>query len=132
MAAPVPELKDSPAPVELEHLVGFSGKFLQSVLFHPTAKDTIVYSVGSLLVIADLNDPHKQDIVRADHEITAFDVSPNGQLLAAGQADGKAVLVWDYNRRAPLFSLYGLTSTPLQLRFSLDGRLLAASGLHCH
>ena len=46
-----------PAAVELEHLIGFSGTF-DSVLFHPAQKDTIIYAVGSVIVVSDLNDPY--------------------------------------------------------------------------
>lgn len=67
------------AGVELEHLCGLSNRFLNTVLCHPTRKDTFIYAVGSCVVIEDINNPHNQDFLRAhDAEVSAVAVSQNG------------------------------------------------------
>ncbi len=60
MAAEVPALA-APAddvPAELEHIIGFSSKFTNTCVPHPTDADKIVYNMASLVVISDLADPY--------------------------------------------------------------------------
>ena len=72
--------------IEMEHSIGYNGKYSNTVHFHPTDKDTLIYSIGGLLVIEDLHDKHKQEFLRGhDMEISAIAVSNSGKLLATGQ-----------------------------------------------
>ena len=92
--------------------------------------------MGTVVVIQDLTDPHKQEFLRGhDEEISALAISSSGTLVASGQAgstfhkgDKAPVLVWDLSRRSDLFQLDGMTGSVLALAFSPDERYLAALG----
>jgi len=43
----------------MEHSIGYTGRYRNTIHYHPTAKDTLIYNIGGLLVIEDLNDKHK-------------------------------------------------------------------------
>lgn len=76
----------SASMIEMEHSIGYNGKYSNTVHFHPTDKDTLIYSIGGLVVIEDLHDKHKQEFLRGhDMEISAIAVSNSGKLLATGQ-----------------------------------------------
>jgi len=45
--------------LEMEHSIGYNGLYPNTVHFHPTLKDTLIYNIGGLLVIEDLHDKHK-------------------------------------------------------------------------
>ena len=44
-------------PVELEHAIGYAGKFTGTVVHHPTEPNIIIHDIGSIVVIADVEDP---------------------------------------------------------------------------
>ena len=44
-------------PVELEHALGYSGKFADTIVHHPTESNIIIHDIGSVVVIADVDDP---------------------------------------------------------------------------
>jgi hypothetical protein len=114
---------DGDLPLELEHMLGFTGSRLGTLLAHPTKPDVFIKSMGSAIVVGDLNDPHQQEFLRGhDMEITAMDVSPSGNLLASGQLGtvhrkgyGAPVIVWDLNSKLPIFTLPGHTGTKRRL-----------------
>lgn len=43
----------------MEHSIGYNGRYPNTVFYHLTQKDTLIYSIGGLLVIEDLHDKHK-------------------------------------------------------------------------
>ena len=45
--------------LELEHSIGFNGKYQDMVHFHPTEKDTFIYNIGGLLVFENIHDKHQ-------------------------------------------------------------------------
>jgi len=72
--------------IEMEHSIGYNGKYPNTIHFHPTQKDTLIYSIGGLLVIEDLHDKHKQEFLKGhDMEISSIAVSSSGKILATGQ-----------------------------------------------
>lgn len=72
--------------LEMEHSIGYNGGYPNTVCFHPTLKDTLVYNIGGLLVIEDLHDKHKQEFLRGhDMELSAIAVSATGRMIASGQ-----------------------------------------------
>lgn len=72
--------------LELEHSIGYNARFADTLKYHPTDKDTLVYAIGGLLVIEDLNDKSKQQFLRGhDMEISAVTISNSGRLIATGQ-----------------------------------------------
>lgn len=59
-AMSTPTLEDGQAAViELEHSIGYNGKYADTIQFHPTEKDTLIYNIGGLLVIQNLHDKHQ-------------------------------------------------------------------------
>ena len=60
-------------------------------------------SVGSAVVVGDLNDPHSQEFLRGhDMEVTALAISKTGAMVASGQTGtthrkgfGAPVIVWE-------------------------------------
>jgi hypothetical protein len=46
--------------IELEHSIGYNGKYQSTVHYHPTDGSTIIYNIGGLLVLEDVHDKHKQ------------------------------------------------------------------------
>jgi hypothetical protein len=45
--------------IEMEHSIGYNGRYSNTVLYHPTQPDTLIYNNGGLLVIESLHDKHK-------------------------------------------------------------------------
>jgi len=70
----------------MEHSIGFNGRYLNTLHYHPTETDTLIYSNGGLLVIEKRDDKHKQEFLRGhDMEISCIAVSNNGKMMATGQ-----------------------------------------------
>lgn len=122
--------------LEMEHSIGFNGKYLNTVLYHPTEKDTLVYNNGGLLVLESLHDKHKQEFLRGhDMEISCIAVSNNGRMMATGQlgttfqrTPEAPVILWNYETRKPIAVLKGMLECVELLAFSPDDRYLAGVG----
>lgn len=111
-----PEAKEEDdLPLELEHMLGYTGARLGTLLTHPRLPEVYVKCMGSAVVVCDLNDPHQQEFLRGhDMEITALEMSASGNMLASGQLGtthhkgyGAPVIVWDFNTKRPMFTLQG-------------------------
>jgi hypothetical protein len=50
---------ESSEVLELEHSIGYTGKYQSTVHYHPIKKDTLIFNNGGIVVIEDLNDKHK-------------------------------------------------------------------------
>jgi WD40 repeat protein len=130
---------DDDVPLELEHMMGYTGRRLGTLLAHPRLSEVFIKSVGSAVVVGDLNDPHQQEFLRGhDMEITAMAISASGSKLASGQLGtvhhkgyGAPVIVWDLNTKRPLFTLHGHKERVDLLRFSPDERFLVGTGADC-
>ena len=69
----------------MEHSIGYNGKYQQTVFYHPQDKDSIIYNIGGLLVIENIQDKHQQQFLRGhDMEISAIAISNSGQFIATG------------------------------------------------
>jgi len=127
---------EAPAQAELEHFIGYGGKHLNTVHYHPTQAETLIYAAAAVIIIEDVNDPHKQEFLRGhDAEVSAIDVSANGKLVASGQLGSPTrkgavapVVIWDFDNRAIYMEFNGLAHSVLCVRFSPDGRFLVATG----
>lgn len=65
--------------LEMEHSIGYNGKYQNTVHYHPFDKDTLIYNIGGLLVLENLHDKHQQQFLRGhDMEISAIAVSNSG------------------------------------------------------
>jgi RNA polymerase sigma factor (sigma-70 family) len=116
-----------------------SGKMIRSIRGHKHMAMSLGFSPdGKLLATGG----HSSDAdvrlwdVATGKEIRAFDIdsmvnaltfSPDGKVLAIGQHDGRVTL-WDVATGKKLRQLKGLTPKAVEMAFSPDGRLLAASG----
>ena len=135
MSAPVLD-EGQAAMVEMEHSIGYNSKYADTIQFHPTEKDTLIYNIGGLLVIENLHDKHKQEFLRGhDMELSAIAVSNSGALIATGQkgtvfqrTPDAPVILWSYETRKPLIVLKGVQTCVNRLVFSPDDRFLACVG----
>eukprot|EP00437_Effrenium_voratum_P020813 CAMPEP_0181448042 /NCGR_PEP_ID=MMETSP1110-20121109/26935_1 /TAXON_ID=174948 /ORGANISM="Symbiodinium sp., Strain CCMP421" /LENGTH=623 /DNA_ID=CAMNT_0023572177 /DNA_START=6 /DNA_END=1874 /DNA_ORIENTATION=+ len=124
------------AAAELEHFIGYGGKHLGTVCYHPSEAETLIYAAASAIIVENVNDPHKQEFLRGhDAEVSALDVSLNGKLLASGQLGSPSrkgavapVVVWDFDNRSRYIDFHGLAHSVLCVKFSPDGRFLVAAG----
>ena len=120
----------------MEHSIGYNGRYSNTVLYHPTQPDTLIYNNGRLLVIESLHDKHKQEFLRGhDMEISCITVSNNRRLMASGQLGTQfqrtaeaPVILWNYETRKPIAVLKGMMECVEQLAFSPDDRYLAGVG----
>ncbi|KAJ1446243.1 WD40-repeat-containing domain protein [Pelagophyceae sp. CCMP2097] len=130
------EEKRYDGPLELEHVIGYTGAHPRTFLALPRARDHYVKAMGSIVVLGDINDPHAQKLLRAhDEPVTAMAVAVGGDLVASGQRGstkipGAAapVVLWSAQRLGAVSRLEGLTRGCSLLEFSDDERFLAAAG----
>lgn len=123
--------------LELEHVIGYTGKAPASVHWDPNSPLSVFYSMGTMIVRhSDIGDPHMQEFMRGhDEEISALAVSPSGKLLASGQhgstmqkGEEAPVLVWDVESKRVLYELLGIRGVVTSVTFSTDDRFLCATG----
>jgi len=125
--------------IELEHCIGFTGNFTETIIAHPVNNNEYVKAMGSVVSICDLSDPHRQEFLRAhDMEVSALAVSGGGGLIASSQLGTTyqpgyhaPVIVWDYDTRKDVYVLTGHTKRVRILEFSPDERFLAGTGDDC-
>jgi WD40 repeat protein len=131
-AAPAPAAL---SPLELEHVVGWTGAYPTTLACHPREDTTYVCALGASVVVCDVYDPHKQRFLRGhDADVCSLDVSASGRFAASGQrrsalvATGDAaVIVWDLARGSVVYTLFGLLESVTHVAFSPDERFLAAA-----
>ena len=126
------------SPIEIDHIIGFSGKYKQSLHYHNKMPGIILYSIGSYIIIEDINDKHKQTVLKGhDNDISIIALSNSGKLVASGQIGSvikknqiAPIIIWDIEKKKSEFILKGLEMEVTQLAFSKDDRFLAAYGLN--
>ena len=122
--------------LELEHLFGFNGEVQRTLAFHPVENEIIVYSIGSLILVENINDRNSQFFLRGhDNTISTLTISGDGFFIASGQfgaartiANESPVILWNFDKKAPITQLDGLTTKVNKLDFSSDGNFLAGLG----
>ena len=122
--------------LELEHVIGYTGAHLATLVALPRLTSAFAKSMGSVVVIGDVGDPHAQEFLRGhDMELSALAVSASGALIASGQLGSShrkghhaPVIVWDGNTKRQAFVLHGHTLRVRSLAFSPDERFLCAAG----
>jgi cilia- and flagella-associated protein 52 len=66
---------------ELEHVVGYNGKFSNTIHFVPNSKNYFVYAIGGLIVLEDSEDQHNQRFLRGhDMAVSTLCVGHSGTL----------------------------------------------------
>jgi cilia- and flagella-associated protein 52 len=120
----------------MEHSVGYNSHYPDTIHFHPTDKDNLIYNIGGLLVIENVHDKHKQEFLRGhDMELSCIAVSNSGNFIASGQKGTvfqrtaeAPVILWSYQTKKPLIVLRGVQDCVNKLAFSPDDRFLACVG----
>lgn len=127
--------------LELEHAMGYNGYLRNSLILHPNLVEYI-YIAGGVIIIAEMNDPNKQSLLRGhDDEVTSVALSNNGKLLASGKikslklylnigqrGENSDIVVWDYESRKVKYILSEHDYEVTCLKFSNNDRLLYSSG----
>lgn len=115
--------------IELEHSMGYNGTIANSLILHPNLVEYI-YIAGGVIIIAEMNDPNKQKLIRGhDDVITCIALSNNGKLIASGQkGENSDILLWDYVTRNVIFTLSEHDYEVSCLQFSKDDQLLYSNG----
>lgn len=119
-------------PLQLEHMLGYPGDYSRTVLSFPHDENMYIKSLGSLVSIEDLSDPHKQAFLRGhDMPVCALAVSESGGFIATGQVGTKhykgnaaPIFLWDTLTRRRLAVLRGLTVRVTQIAFSHDEQFI--------
>ena len=129
-------------PLELEHMIGYTGQGAQSIQYHPTERDTLVGYIGRLVLIANVHDKHQQEFLHGhNEEVTSLAISPSGNLIASGQGSSRCVpnseamvIVWDWKTRQSIYRLIELNdgiafsrNSVTHLAFSSDDRFLSGT-----
>lgn len=85
--------------IELEHVIGYTGKHKASMQLHPSVDGSFVYGLGSNVTLADLADPHNQIFLRGHNaEVSSLELGPGGRLVASGQIKSPMVSSADTRR----------------------------------
>eukprot|EP01006_Ploeotia_vitrea_P029582 TRINITY_DN62095_c0_g1_i1.p1 TRINITY_DN62095_c0_g1~~TRINITY_DN62095_c0_g1_i1.p1 ORF type:complete len:654 (+),score=45.28 TRINITY_DN62095_c0_g1_i1:94-2055(+) len=121
--------------LELEHCIGFSGKYSGCLSFHSRENDTFVHPVSKLLLVGNVNDPHQQSVCRGhDAPITCLDVSRSGKYMCSGQRGNSTknnagtVIVWNFQTKTAMYHLPGHRGGVLSVQFSADDKWVASVG----
>jgi hypothetical protein len=79
-------------PLQLEHVIGYTGRFSNNLMLHHSHETGFVYGLGSNVVLADVTDPHEQIFLRGHSaDVSAVDLSASGRLVASGQVKTPSV-----------------------------------------
>ena len=115
--------------IELEHAIGYSGGYLNSVQLHPD-RQHYIYITGACLVIGDLTDPNGQSFLRGhDDTVTCVAVSKTGTMIASGQMGYNAdIIVWNFGTSSLKYRFSEHDYEISCLDFSDDDRLLVTCG----
>jgi WD40 repeat protein len=122
-------MSDNKLDLKLEHCMGYNGSITNSLILHPNLVDYI-YIAGGVIIIAEMNDPNKQNLLRGhDDEVTCLALSHNGKLLASGQKGVNSdIIVWNYQTRTKIYNLSEHDYAVTFLSFSKDDKLLYSNG----
>ena len=65
--------------MELEHFIGYTGKYLKTIHYLPNDKGYFLYSIGGLIVIEDVDDKHNQRFLKGhDMAVSALAIGQSG------------------------------------------------------
>lgn len=122
---------------ELSHIIGLNSNIEKCIQAHPTMQDSLIYSVGGIIVVEDLNDRNNQVYFRhGRNQIGAFKISNNGKFLAVGfisdnleKAIPTSVFLWNFESKEVIYELSGILKGVSSIEFSQDDQYIAAAGL---
>lgn len=124
--------------MELEHVIGYTGHFSNTLKCKPVDEDGrqyFVYSIGAVAVVQQLDDPHNQKFLQGhDAEICSLDISRTGAFLATAQLgsphhpeQAAPVIVWNLASQSALYVFEGLRNRVENVSFTADAHFLTAS-----
>eukprot|EP00485_Elphidium_margaritaceum_P002593 CAMPEP_0202695452 /NCGR_PEP_ID=MMETSP1385-20130828/9033_1 /ASSEMBLY_ACC=CAM_ASM_000861 /TAXON_ID=933848 /ORGANISM="Elphidium margaritaceum" /LENGTH=671 /DNA_ID=CAMNT_0049351475 /DNA_START=49 /DNA_END=2064 /DNA_ORIENTATION=- len=123
--------------VELEHMIGMTCNYTNSLVVHPSEKETYIYSIGPTLIINDQSDKQqKQQLMLRNHDtaISCLAVSPCGTLMASGQRGSPlskhSAVVNLYRERKLVHIFNGLFNAVHQVLFTPDSKFLIGVDLN--
>ena len=124
---------------ELAHIIGLNLTQKNSVQCHPIMSETIIYSVGGIVISEDLQEKNNQIFFRhGKNKINCFRISNTGKYLAVGFTTGEenydkdliaSIILWDYENKTILYEINEIYKAVTLLEFSQDDKFLSAAGL---
>jgi len=109
--------------LELEHLIGMTCDYTNSIALHPRDLNKYIYSIGPTLIVSEFSDQHNQRLLRQhSSSITCLAVSDCGSMMASGQVG--MVNLWDFQNLRLIHSFSGIQHKPHRVLFSPDSRFL--------
>ena len=125
---------------ELSHIIGLKLLERDSVQCHPVMPETIIYSVGGIIICEDLTEKNNQVFFRhGQNKINCFKISHSGKYLAVGFTTGEenfdkdliaSIIVWDYENKKIMYEINEIYKAVTLLEFSQDDKFLSAMGLN--
>lgn len=119
-------------PLVLNSVIGFGGQVENSLLVHPDGQ-TIIYPLGSTIVLRNKADPRSQEFLQGHSDkVSCLALSRSGRYLASGQVTYMGftadIIIWDLETRQ-LMHRMALHKVKIQaLDFSCDEQYLASLG----
>lgn len=119
-------------PLSLSSVIGFGGTVTNSLIVHPDGH-TLIYPLGSTVVLRDKNDGQRQEFLQGHSDkVSCLALSKSGRYLASGQITYMGftadIIIWDLENRQ-LMHRMGLHKVKIQsLDFSNDEKYLASLG----
>jgi WD40 repeat protein len=122
---------------ELSHIIGLNTNMEKCIQGHPSMPDSLIYSVGGIIVVEDLNDRNNQVYFRhGRNQIGAFKISNNGKFLGVGFVSDNleksiptSVILWNFETKEVIYELSGILKGVNIIEFSQDDQYIAAAGL---
>ena len=124
---------------ELSHIIGLNLTQSHSVQCHPIMPETIIYSVGGIIISEDLKEKNNQVFFRhGKNKINCFKISNSGKFLAVGFTTGEenfdkeliaSIILWDYENKKILYEINEIYKAVTLLEFSQDDKFLSAAGM---
>ncbi|XP_024356612.1 cilia- and flagella-associated protein 52 isoform X2 [Physcomitrium patens] len=119
-------------PLPLQACLGFGGTVANGLILHPDKK-TLIYPLGTTIVLRDRGDLTKQEFLQGhNNQVSCVTVSRSGRYMASGQISpmgfSAPIIIWDYASRKLVHKLI-LHKVKIQgLDFSFDDELLTSWG----
>mmetsp|Transcript_4864 Transcript_4864/g.10439 ORF Transcript_4864/g.10439 Transcript_4864/m.10439 type:complete len:634 (-) Transcript_4864:766-2667(-) len=119
-------------PLGLHSVIGFGGTVENGLILHPDGR-TLIYPLGSTIVLRDKQDPRSQEFLQGHSDkVSCLALSKSGRYLASGQITYMGftadIIIWDLETRQ-LMHRMALHKVKIQaLDFSCDERFLASLG----
>ena len=123
---------------ELSHIMGLRLS-KECVQCHPQMAETILYSVGGIVICEDLAEKNNQVFFRhGQNRINCFKISNSGRYLAVGFTIGEenfdkdlvaSLIIWDYENKKIMYEINEINKAITLLEFSQDDKFLSAAGI---